>query len=572
MKGIINSEFDTPLVELNMAQFIKAYSYKYKNNYVVKEKKGDNFIGLTWQELFSNILKIISNLHKFSYQSGDKVMIISGNSIEMLETELAVQCSGGIIVPIDSRASIDLIEDLIVHSDSKFLFIENNEILEKLNLPPALKAIFTYNDAAVTSYPEVICFNMLLAPITKDENILELNTDPDDICLNMYTSGTMGMPKCVQLSHRNILSQQYALKLLWDIDHNDRILNYLPWHHSFGGIFEKFAGLFNSATIYLNSEGKFDIDTLWRNWELVKPTLFFSVPRVYDKVFSIVNNNQKSEDIFFHPELKFVFTASAPLQKRYFDIFKSRKIPVLEGYGLTETSPCCTLSINTTDRITGNVGYPLPGVSIRISQEDEIQIQGLNVMKGYYKNDKANAKAFTEDGWFKSDDIGQITENGIKLVGRKNRVCKLLNGEKASLAGIEQGIASKCDYIANVYADGDGRNYPIALIFPSVDDKNDQGGFNPTIKNCECPLNIQELSECLGKCLVEYNNTQKENSTKIGRAMLIDEELSISNNTLTASLKMKPKQVKKVYSEHISKLYGNGNELPNNTYVYNLKK
>ncbi len=193
-------------------------------------------------------------------------------------------------------------------------------------------------------------------------------------------------------------------------------------------------------------------------------------------------------------------------------------------------------------------------------------------MLGYYKNDEANAKAFTEDGWFKSEDIGQITEDGIKLLGRKDRVCKLLNGEKVSLTDIEQGIASKCDYIANVYADGNGRNYPIALIFPSLYDKNDTASFNPTITKCKYPLNIHELSECLGECLTEYNNKQRDNSTKIVSAMLINDELKISNNTLTASFKMKPKQVKEVYKNHISKLYNNSNESLNNTYVIKIKK
>ncbi len=360
MKGIIDSKFELPQVELNIAQLIRDNSLRYKDNYVIKDRKGDGFIGLTWQELYDNVLNIISNLYKFNYQTGDKVMIISGNSIEMLETELAVQCSGGIIVPIASSTSVGLIKDFIEQSDTKFLFVENNELLEKLNLTQPLTSIFTYDNTTEVNYAGLIGFEELLTESSLDENIFKLNADPDDICLNMYTSGTMGIPKCVQLSHRNILSQQHALQLLWDIDENDRILNYLPWHHSFGGIFEKFAGLFNSATIYLNSRDKFYIDSFWENWQIVKPTVFFSVPSVYDKIFSFININRELEDTFFHPYLKFVFTAAAPLQKKYFEIFKARKVPVLEGYGLTETSPCCTLSINTTVHEAGNIGYPLP--------------------------------------------------------------------------------------------------------------------------------------------------------------------------------------------------------------------
>lgn len=270
----------------------------------------------------------------------------------------------------------------------------------------------------------------MLVETGADPSILKLNAAPDDICLNMYTSGTMGVPKCVQLMHKNILSQQAALSLVWNIDQNDRFLSYLPWHHSFGGIFELFTALYNGATISLESGYGKDPKEILENWKLIQPTVFFSVPKVYQSLIDLTKHDKSAEDLFFHSQLKFIFTAAAALPKNLSDVFESRNIPVMEGWGLTETSPCCSLTDPKLKREAGVVGKPLPGVSLRLSDDGEIQVNGPNVMKCYYKNDEANKGIFTEDGWFCTGDIGEFTDNGLKLITRKDRIFKLSNGEK----------------------------------------------------------------------------------------------------------------------------------------------
>ena len=243
-------------------------------------------------------------------------------------------------------------------------------------------------------------FNELLAERTDKEFTLLTETDPDETCLNMYTSGTMGIPKCVQLSHKNILSQQAGLSLVWNLDTSDRFLSYLPWHHSFGGIFELFAALYNGATYSLDSGLGKDPAVILENWKLIQPTVFFSVPKVYQMLVDLTMHDKEAEDLFFHSQLKFIFTAAAALPQKLSDEFEKRNIPVVEGWGLTETSPCCTLTDPAQKRETGVVGFPLPGVSIRFAEDGEILVKGPNVMKGYYKNDEANKGIFTEDGWF----------------------------------------------------------------------------------------------------------------------------------------------------------------------------
>lgn len=217
---------------------------------------------------------------------------------------------------------------------------------------------------------------------------------PTTFCLNMYTSGTMGVPKCVQLTHRNILSQQAALQHVWHLNEDDRLLAYLPWHHSFGGIFERFSALYNGAALMLESSYGKDPGQIMENWKQVKPSCFFSVPKVYQSLIELTRGDKEAEQLFFHSGLKFVFTAAASLPETLSVEFEKRNIPVLEGWGLTETSPCCTITDPTLKREKGIVGKPIPGVSIGIADDGEICVKGPNVMVGYYKNDDANEKAF----------------------------------------------------------------------------------------------------------------------------------------------------------------------------------
>ena len=144
----------------------------------------------------------------------------------------------------------------------------------------------------------------------------------------------------------------------------------------------------------------------------------------------LTKQSLKAEEMFFNSGLKFVFTAAAPLPKKLSDEFEKRGIPVIEGWGLTETSPCCTLTDPDLKREPGVVGKPIPGVSIRIAEDNEIQVKGPNVMVGYYNNEEANKDIFTDDGWYRTGDVGELTENGLKLITRKDRIFKLSNGEK----------------------------------------------------------------------------------------------------------------------------------------------
>ncbi len=500
------------------------------------------------------------------------MVLFSRNCLEMLELELAIMAYGGIAVPIFAHFKQDTAELLINHSGAKWIAVEGQPQMDDLGGELSqLKSIFHFKDVVDKRYDNLLPFSSLLDEIPPEEtSCFDVSIQPDTICLNMYTSGTMGTPKCVQLMHKNILSQQAALDIVWEVNENDRFLAYLPWHHSFGGIFELFTALYNGATYYLESSYGKDAGSIFENWKLVKPTIFFSVPRVYQSLYEKTLASKEAENIFFNSGLKFIFTAAAALPEKLSLEFQKRNIPVIEGWGLTETSPCCTLTDPTLKRVSGVVGKPIPGVSVRIDDDGEIQVKGPNVMKSYYDNDEANENTFTNDGWYKTGDVGKFTETGVKLISRKDRIFKLSNGEKVVPTDLEKAIQLKCHYIQHVIISGSGEDHPVALIFPNKNMLLSPDYQMSPEEGCFCPRTLDELTKCLHGCLHDTNCDINQKFSKIKSASLIDGELSIEDRTLTPSMKVAPNKVLEKYKVQLNNLYGKNVPIEEEVYIVEL--
>lgn len=554
----------------NIAQMLEKNALRLRESYVFMEKVRGVYTGTTWQQFYDDVNNVAFNLRRHGFREGDKMVVYSPNRLEMLQLELAVMAMGGISVPIFAYFHKETAELLIRHSDARFLTVAGDLQLSRVSPELSLSRIFSFDEITETAHKDITSFRDLLRPREGQADVLKLDAHPDEICLNMYTSGTMGIPKCVQLTHRNILSQQAALETIWKLNERDRFLSYLPWHHSFGGIFERFSALYTGATMALDSGYGKDAQTLLNNWEIIQPTLFFSVPKVYQSLVELLRRDPAFEDIFFHPELKFVFTAAASLPKHISDEFEKRQVPVLEGWGLTETSPCCTLTDPSIKREPGIVGKPIPGVMIRIADDGEIQVKGPNVMAGYYKNEEANAQAFTDDNWYRTGDVGELGDNGLKLISRKDRIFKLLNGEKVIPSDMETLIQNKCHYLTFAIVVGGGREYPVALLFPNKKMLSQPDYDLSPEEGCFCPRNLNELGRCLQGCLHDANCGIGQKFSKIKFAMLVDDELSIEKNTLTPSLKVAPTNVVNAYKAHIENLYNGHNTLPEEVYVIKL--
>ncbi len=567
----VHSEKQLGDVISNIAVLLDRNVQKFAGRTVYQEKDASGiYQGVSWETLYKNIQNIAANLRKYGYSKGDKVVFFCCNSQKMLEFELAVMASGGIAVPIFAYFKQDTADLLIDHSEAKFLVTSGEYQLKTIGDHPRIEQVFSLDAGSGEVFSDVVFYDELISENPEREKAFDFEMQPDDICLNMYTSGTMGTPKCVQLMHKNILSQQAALNILWDLDENDRFLAYLPWHHSFGGIFELFTALYHGATYSLESSFGKDPKSIMENWAVIKPTIFFSVPKVYQSLVDLTRGDKEVEDRFFNSGLKFIFTAAAALPERLSDEFEKRNIPVIEGWGLTETSPCCTLTDPTLKRATGVVGKPIPGVSVRIAEDEEIQVKGPNVMDSYFHNDEANEGAFTEDGWYRTGDVGEITESGVKLIARKDRIFKLSNGEKVIPTDLESKIEKKCHYVQYAIVSGSGEEHPVALLFPNKKLLDRADGESISIEGCGCPRNMTDFSHCLQSCLHDANAGLNQKFAKIKSAVVIDDELSLDDRTLTPSMKMAPKKVVEKYRNHLLNLYGANVPVDEEVYIIEL--
>lgn len=568
---ILESEIKLESVIPNIGQMLSDNAGKFSDKPALQQKVDGTYVAFGWNMFYDNILNIAFNLrYKFGFGHGDRMLIFSSNRIEMLELELAVMSSGGIAIPIFAHFQKATAQILIRHSDAKYIAVAGTAQLNCISEDLNLKHIYVFDKSVEKRYANQLEFSELLSARKDLSFTLSVSAHPDEVCLNMYTSGTMGTPKCVQLTHKNILSQQAALSLLWSLDSSDRFLSYLPWHHSFGGIFELFTALSTGATLSLESGYGRDPKEIMENWKIIQPTIFFSVPKVYQSLYDLTRKYPEAEHLFFHSQLKFIFTAAAALPQKLSDEFEKRNIPVIEGWGLTETSPCCTLTDPAVKRKAGVVGKPIPGVSLRLTEDGEIQVKGPNVMVGYYKNDEANQDIFTDDNWFCTGDIGEFTADGLKLITRKDRIFKLSNGEKVIPSDLEKLIELKCHYISFAIVVGSGEEYPVALLFPNKKLlENPDYSISPE-EGCFCPRDFHELRKCLHGCLHDANCGIGQKFAKIKSAMIIDDELSLEKGTLTPSMKVAPKNVVNAYKGHLKNLYDSDNAIDEDVYIIRL--
>jgi len=421
---------------------------------ILQEKGPDDiYHPITWEELFQLISNVGATLLSMGVQRGDRVAILSENRSEMLIQEMAVMSIGALSVPIFAGYFPHQIEFILNHAGARLLTVSTLSQLMKLTECSdltKLEGIFLMDHD-----PDNIGLDSVQGVAVQPFSVLS-NTSPDDdlhkfsdalnavsgedSCLIMYTSGTTGNPKGVELKHSNLLSQQQAVRQLWNIGPDDRFLSYLPWHHSFGGLFERFMALYSGACLSIDESRGKNIQVILSNWKQIRPTIFFSVPSVYQRLANEIIASDSVRKEIFHEELRFVFTAAAPMPHDVSRLFTDSEIPVLEGWGLTETSPCSTLTDPKLERVSGVVGWPIPGVNIKMASDDEILVSGPNVMKGYYDDEDRNTKAFTTDGFFRTGDLGKIVDGGIKILGRRDGVFKLLSAEKVFAPQIEMAL------------------------------------------------------------------------------------------------------------------------------------
>ncbi len=508
----------------------------------------------SWSQLLEDACAFATFLSEHGTERGDRVAVVSRNRAAMVTAEFATMSLGAIYVPLFPGYSPEQTSDLLEHAKPRVVILPDTNWLERIRIPRSVRSVVTFDTPSgkpreVTGFDDVLFLYRPTALTRRAFVVGARAIDPDTPCLMMYTSGTGGALKGVLLTHDNILSQRRAIRALWNVTPSDRFLSYLPWHHSFGGIFEKWTALYNGATIFIDDSMGRDFATLLRNWLVACPTIYFSVPKIYQQLVAHAETHPEDEPRIFHPDLRFVFTAAASLPANVSRFFAAKGIAVVEGWGLTETSPCCTLTDPAETRaVPGKVGYPIPGVSVRIAPDGEILVRGPNVMAGYFKDEAASRTALPDDGWFHTGDLGELAGAALRLAGRKDRVFKMLNAEKVVPTDIENRIAGMNQYIRHVLITGDGRDFVAALVFPDFFRISEEFGDDRAAAERTVKASLRET-------MLEFNRTHPVKYEHIGAYVVISKELSIEDGELTPSLKVRARSVLSRTNDYIDAVY-----------------
>ncbi len=498
-------------------------------------------IALTWKEFVGRIFQIARHLMDRGVCAGDRMGIISENRAEMYMLEMAAMSIGAVTVPVFAGYQPQQIAYVLTNAKPRFLAVSGNHQLEKIERGehPWTETYCCMDFDKSSRKFGAIDFATLTADGGASDADLHARIEavkPDDLCLIMYTSGTTGAPKGVRLCHEHLISQQKAMSLMWDVNENDVYMNYLPWHHSFGGLFERLMSLYNGAELCLDDSRGKDIDRLIENWKAFRPTVFFSVPRVHDLLMERCRKNPEIAKLVLGDRLRFVLSAGAALPAHIEEAYREHGIPLLEAWGLTETSPCVTATTKDMKWSSGYVGIPLPGVKIRIDSEEEILVKGPNVMEGYLNDEENTAHVISKDGWFHTGDLGEFTEDGLRVFGRKDGTFKLTTGEKVHPQRVESVLVNESPYISVVVVVGGGKDYVGALIYPSLADLRlwaaDQGVPEDSL------LTHQGVLDLYASELARVNPLIEVKYQRVRRAVLADHEPTLDNGELTPSGKL----------------------------------
>ncbi len=585
--------------------FTRAASEKKRSD-ALNFKKDGEWKPISSDEMMLRAENIALGLYSLGIRKGDKIALMSNNCPNWTVTDAGCQLSGVIDVPVYTTLSAPQVEYILKDSGAEILFVENHSCYEHLReIAPflaKLKKIVLFEPDGIRAENAISLADLeKLGENLRDEqpnliNDLTAQIQSSDIATLIYTSGTTGEPKGVMLSHSNLVSNVLDAGAMYEFSQTDVPLSVLPLSH----IFERtgmYLYIWNGMAVHYAES----IEKARENLAEVRPTIFVGVPRIFEKVYArakdgaetggglkakifdwaikiakehakLTTTNQpiprflavrhsiadklvysKLRDVF-GGRLRYCLSGGAALSDEIAYIFTGAGILIMQGYGLTETSPVVSSNNPLYNRI-GTVGKPLRHIEVRIAEDGEIEVRGANVMQGYYNKPEATREAFTADGFFKTGDIGRLDEDGFLIItDRKKELFKTSGGKYIAPSPIEQLIKTS-RYVNQVVLIGNGRKFPAALIVPDFEQLESYA----KLKN----LDIKTPAEfCRHPKILDLFERQIEELTpnlskfeKVKKIALLENEFTIAGGELTPTLKIKRRVIDEKYKGAIDKIY-----------------
>jgi len=551
----------------------------------------------TVDRLSAGLLSLGVSCGDMSPEGRDKIAILSKNRPEWVMLDLAVQQIGAVLTPIYPTINVNELEFVLNDAQVKYVFVNDEELFLKVyslkEKVHSVKEIYTFEHVPnALHWKEVL--NLATPELIAQIKPVSDKITYEDLATIIYTSGTTGTPKGVMLSHRNILSNVNASMPCFPPGEEMKALSFLPLNH----IFERmvtYLYLFRGISIYYAES----LETIADNLKEVQPHMFTTVPRLLEKVYNKImqkgneltgtkrklffwahglaekyeiNKDQGpmygfklglANKIIFSKwreglggNIKCIVTGGAACQVRLIRIFSAAKITIMEGYGLTETSPVVAVNrYEESGRRFGSVGPLIGGVEVKIAEDGEILCKGPNIMMGYYKRPDLTAEVIDQDGWFYSGDIGDLSaDNFLKITDRKKELFKTSGGKYVAPLPIENKL-KESPFIEQVMLVGSDRKFVSALIVPSFPNLLDwcrhhgihATGHEEVIRDPK----VQEMY----KDLVESFNKYFNHVEQVKKFELLPNEWSVETGEVTPKLSLKRKVVIEKYKDAIERIY-----------------
>jgi long-chain acyl-CoA synthetase len=532
-------------------------------------RRGIDFVPLTWSQVADDVRRAAAGLIHLGVARGDRVILVSPNRYEWIIADLAIQMAQAVHVPVHASLAGKQIIHQIVDSGAKVVIVSGEEQTEKLltdgrELLPKLKILAfdpcpeTWEQLPLRRWAEISAgIDNAAAERVQREALAHVR--PDDLATVLYTSGTTGEPKGVMLSQRNLASNAVASLTAFGQRPDDFRLGWLPLSHIFARTCDLYTWIAAGSQLALADSP----ETVLTNCGQVRPTLLNGVPYFYEKVQRQLMEDGKVSSPsamaeVFGGRLRAAISGGAPLPKHVAEFYHRQGVKLLQGYGLTETSP--VISTETVDHHKlGTVGRPIPGVEVRISSEGEILTRGPHVMAGYWNNQAATDESIV-DGWFHTGDLGAVDAEGfLRITGRKKELIVTAGGKNVAPAHIE-ALLSEDPLVKQVCVVGDGRNFLTALIVP------DAAELGATLEAQRIAVSGREALadprvRRLFSELIDRRLTVVSRYEQVRNFILLPEEFSIERGELTPTLKLRRPVIQSNYAVAIQKMYEAGRDI-----------
>ena len=579
---------------------------------VMSFKRDKKWHDITGGQVITRVRNLALGLHKLGVREGDRVALLAESCPEWSMTDYAILSSGAVNVPIYPTQAVDQVAFIIRNSGARVLFVGNSKLLKRIQ--PAL-------DSLKKDAPQLILFEqpkdakdsggwMTLEDLEKSGaelgsaqpelfSQLAAQAQPEDLATIIYTSGTTGEPKGVMLTHHNLVSNVLSSGKVFGLRPDDVALSFLPLSHVFERTVLYIYMSFGVQICYARG-----VETVAEDIKEVRPTVVTAVPRLFERIYSTINKRAaeappmkqkifhravevgrqvamlkdqgKSVPLRLAMELKLldklVFTkwreavggrirffvaGGAALSPELAYIFAGAGIMILQGYGLTETSPVVSFNRPTKNRI-GTIGTEIPGVKVKVAEDGELLVQGDNVMQGYYNMPDESERClqrYSDGLWFHTGDIGTIDAEGyIRITDRKKDLLKTSLGKYIAPQPIENMIRT-IPMVEQAIVIGNARKFPAALIVPAFDQlKNYAKSLSVESKDMRELVRHPRIVEYFKKKIDEVTKELAPHE-KIKKVALLDQEFSVEGGELTPTLKVRRKFVEDKHKEVIDSLY-----------------